>query len=64
MSSICIRYFYIMGPFQDRYIHYDKSGDQFVGRTDIGISSLLKIFYASPAYFELKYELENLERDI
>ena len=31
MSSICLRACWSMGPVKDRYIHYKKAGDQFVG---------------------------------
>ena len=51
MASICLRACWSMGPVKDRYIHYEKAGDQFVGRTVTGISSLLKEFAISPVYF-------------
>ena len=38
---------------KDRYIHYEKYGDQFCGKSVIGISSLCKEFAVSPVYFEL-----------
>ena len=53
MSSICLRACWSMGPVKDRYIHYEKAGDQFVGRSVTGISSLSKEFAVSPAYFDL-----------
>ena len=37
---------------EDRYIHYEKAGDQFVGRSVTGISSLSKQFVVSPTYFD------------
>ena len=52
MSSICLRACWSMGPVKDTYIHYEKAGDQFVGRSVTGISSLSKQFAVSPAYFD------------
>ena len=53
MSSICLRACWSMGNVKDRYIHYEKAGDQFCGRSVTGISSLCKEFAVSQAYFEL-----------
>ena len=44
MSSICIRSCWCMGPVKDRHIYYEKTGDNFVGRTVTGISLLHKEF--------------------
>ena len=41
-----------MGPVKGRYIHYEKAGDQFVGRCVTGISSLTPEFACSPCYFD------------
>ena len=43
-----------MGNVKYIYIHYEKAGDEFFGRTVTGISSLSKDFAISPAYFELE----------
>ena len=51
MSSICIRACWSMGPVKDRYIHCEKAGDEFVGRTATGISSMVKEFAVSPFFF-------------
>ena len=53
MSSICLQACWRMENVKDRYIHYNKSGDQFCGRSVTGISSLCKEFDVSPEYFEL-----------
>ena len=37
---------------KDRYIHYEKAGDQFVGRTVTGISSLSVDFAVSPVHWD------------
>ena len=50
MAAICLRACWSMGPVKDRYIHYEKAGDQYVGRCATGISSLSKEFATSPAY--------------
>ena len=42
-----------MGPVKDRYIHYEKAGDQFVRKCATGISSLKKEFTTSPVYWDL-----------
>ena len=42
MASICLRACWGMGPIKDRYIHYEKVGDQFVGRYVTGISLSLQ----------------------
>ena len=52
MAAICLRACWSMGPVKDRYIHYEKAGDQFCGRTAIAISSLTKEFAVSPAYWD------------
>ena len=52
MAAICLRAGWSMGPVKDRYIHYEKAGDQFVGRCATGISSLSKEFAVSPVYFD------------
>lgn len=52
MASICLRACWSMGSVKDRYIHYEKAGDQYVGRTVTGISSMSKDFAVSPPYFD------------
>ena len=39
-----------MGPIKDQYIHYEKAGDQFVGRSVTGISLLAIEFGVSPVH--------------
>ena len=41
-----------MGNVKDRYIHYEKAGDQFCGRSVTGISSMTKKFAVSPVYWD------------
>jgi hypothetical protein len=55
MGSICLRACWSMGAVKDKYIHYEKAADQFVGRTVTGIPSLDEKIAVSPAYFDLNY---------
>ena len=64
MSSICLRACWSMGNVKDRYIHYEKAGDQFCGRSATGISSLRKEFAVSPVYFELGNAPPEIENEI
>jgi len=38
MVSICLRAGWTLDNVKDRYIHYDKAGDQFCGQCVTGIS--------------------------
>jgi hypothetical protein len=53
MSSICNRAGWKMGGTRDKYIKYESAGDQFLGRTLCGLSSLVKEFSTSPPFFNL-----------
>ena len=52
MASICLRACWSMGSIKDRYIHYEKAGDEFVGRTVTGISWLGSEVAISPVYWD------------
>ena len=52
MASICLRAGWTMGNVKDRYIHYEKAGDQYCGRCVTGISSITKSFAVSPVYWD------------
>ena len=52
MASICLCAGWSMGPVRERYIHYKKAGDQFVGRTVCGLNSMSTEFGISPCYFD------------
>ena len=41
---------------KERYINYEKAGDQFVGRTVCGLCSLSAEFAVSPCYFDFSNE--------
>ena len=49
---------------KDRYIHYEKAGDQFVGRCVTGIFSLGKYFATLPVYWDTKGAAVGLRRQI
>jgi hypothetical protein len=53
MASICNRAGWKMGGTRDKYIKYESAGDQFLGRTLSGLSSLVKEFSVSPPFFNL-----------
>ena len=41
-----------MGKVKDIYIHYENTGDKFIGRTVTETSSLSKKFNVSPIIFD------------
>ena len=53
MASICNRAGWKMGGTRDKYIKYESAGDQFLGRTLCGFSSLTKEFSLSPPFFNV-----------
>ena len=53
-----------MGPVNDIYIHNEKAGDRFVGRTVTGISFLTKEFTIYSCYFDYTYELIGTKQKI
>ena len=52
-----------MGPVKDRYIHYEKAGDQFCGRCATGISTLSKDFAVSPPHWDWSRSTERNIKD-
>ena len=71
MASIYLSVGCRMGPIKYRYIHYDKSDDQFLGQSVTGISSLRKFFGMSQVHWDwtdspstLKDEMAALIEDI
>ena len=61
MAAICLCAGWSMGPVKDRYIHYEKAGDQFVGRCATGLSSLSKDFATSLVYWDYEGALDGLD---
>ena len=63
-SAICLRAGWSMGSVKERYIHYEKAGDQFVGRTVCDLYCLTSDFAISPYYFDLtEVEDPQLKRE-
>ena len=56
MASICTRAGWTMGGTRDKYIKYESTGDQFLGRTLCGLNSLVKEFSTSPPFFNMTYD--------
>ena len=52
MAYICLGVVWSMGPIKDLYIHYEKAGDQFVGRSVTIISLLTIEFGVSPIHWD------------
>ena len=52
MVSICLRAMWSMGPVKERYLQYEKAGDQYLGRVVSGLDVNDVSFAASPPYFE------------
>ena len=59
MESMCLCTGWSMGGVKDRYFHYDKAGDQFVGRTVTGISNGSEEFYLSPVFWKVETNNET-----
>ena len=53
MVSICLRALWSMGPVKERYLHYEKAGDQYLGRVVAGLNCNDSSFAVSPPYFDL-----------
>ena len=52
MASICLRAGWSMGPVKEKYIHYEKAGDQYVGRVATGLNVNSVEFVILPPYFK------------
>ena len=63
MASICLRAGWSMGPVKERDIHYEKAGDQFVGRTVTGLDVTSEEFGISPCYFDFSKIKDEEERN-
>ena len=62
MASICLRAGWSMGPVKERYIHYEKAGDQFVGRTVCGLDVTSEEFGVTTCHFDFTAIEEEEER--
>ena len=61
MYSIFLRAGWSMGSIKDQYIHYEKVGDQFVGWSMTGISSLSKKNGISTVHWDWMDSPSNLK---
>jgi hypothetical protein len=52
IASICLRACWSMGPVKERYLFYEKAGDQFLGRAVSGMNMMSMEFAVSPPYFD------------
>ena len=52
MASICLRAGWSMGPVKEKYIHYEKAGDQYVGRVAAGLNVNSTEFAVFCPYFQ------------
>ena len=52
MVSICLRAMWSMGHVKERYLQYEKAGDQYLGRVVSGLDVNSVKFAVSPPYFE------------
>ena len=50
--SVCLRAQWSMGSVKERYLHYEKAGDQYLGRVVSGLNCSRYLFAASPPYFD------------
>ena len=53
MAYICLRSGWSTGLLKERYLFYEKAGDQFVGRIVCGLSPLSIEFATSPPHLSL-----------
>jgi len=53
MVSICLRAMWSMGSVKERYLQFEKAGDQYLGRVVSGLDVNSLSFAVSPPYFEL-----------
>ena len=64
MASICLRAGWSMGPVKEKYIHYKKAGDQYVGRVIYGLNVNSPEFGVSPPYFDFNATDSEMEKEI
>jgi hypothetical protein len=52
IASICLRACWSMGPVKERYLFYEKAGDQFLGRAVSGMNMMTTKVAVLPPYFD------------
>ena len=60
MVSICLRAMWSMGHVKERYLQYEKAGDQYLGRVVAGLDVNSVNFAVSPPYFEIDEDVGQL----
>ncbi len=54
MVSICLRAMWSMGHTKERYLQYEKAGDQYLGKVVCGLEVNDVPFAVSPPFFDFK----------
>jgi len=60
MVSVCLRAMWSMGHVKERYLQYEKAGDQYLGRVVCGLDVNNVSFAVSPPFFDA--ESKTLEK--
>lgn len=55
--SICLRAMWSMGQVKERYLQYEKAGDQYLGRVVSGLDVNSVAFAVSPPFFDADEEM-------
>ena len=63
MVSICLRAMWSMGHVKERYLQYEKAGDQYLGRVVCGLDVNTVDFAVSPPFFEFDDTRQEGGRD-
>jgi hypothetical protein len=61
MVSICLRAMWSMGHVKERYLQFEKAGDQYLGRVVCGLDVNDVKFAVSPPYFDFDADADGTE---
>ena len=64
MVSICLRAMWSMGSVKERYLQFEKAGDQYLGRVVSGLDVNDVSFAISPPYFECGDNEDDVREEI
>ncbi len=64
MVSICLRAMWSMGLVKERYLQFEKAGDQYLGRVVSGLDVNDVSFAISPPYFECGDNEDDVREEI
>ena len=59
MVSICLRSMWSMGSIKERYLQFEKAGDQYLGQVVCGLDVNDVSFAVSPPYFECDGDVKD-----